>query len=91
MTIGKIWNITYPLIEKAEGNSINWRVAVASFQTLFEAGENTSGIKISAFIDILTTRSGPQLKKSKCLKCVNASAVRFDSYEAETAKTFTSK
>lgn len=36
-------------------------------QILFEAGENTSGINVAAFIDILTQRSGPQLCKSECI------------------------
>lgn len=36
------------------------------WQILFEAGENTSGVNVDAFIDILTSRSGVQLCKSKC-------------------------
>ena len=34
-------------------------------QELFEAGEEHKDIDISVFIDILTTRSGPQLTQSK--------------------------
>ncbi|XP_068608799.1 annexin A1-like [Brachionichthys hirsutus] len=33
-------------------------------ETLYNAGENTSGTDVCAFIDILTTRSGPQLSKT---------------------------
>lgn len=36
-----------------------------NLQILFEAGENHADIDVSVFIDILTSRSGPQLSKSK--------------------------
>ncbi|XP_030291778.1 annexin A1-like [Sparus aurata] len=49
---------------KAESTEVDNDLARRDAETLFEAGENTKGINISAFIDILTTRSGPQLKKT---------------------------
>ncbi|KAM8743326.1 annexin A1-like [Acanthopagrus schlegelii] len=49
---------------KAESTDVDNDLARRDAETLFEAGENTSGVNVSAFIDVLTTRSGPQLKKT---------------------------
>ncbi|XP_036973356.1 annexin A1-like [Acanthopagrus latus] len=49
---------------KAESTDVDNDLAQRDAETLFEAGENTSGVNVSAFIDVLTTRSGPQLKKT---------------------------
>ncbi|XP_073334576.1 annexin A1-like [Pagrus major] len=49
---------------KAEHTEVDMDRARRDAETLFEAGENTSGVNVSAFIDILTTRSGPQLSKT---------------------------
>lgn len=48
---------------KDESGVIDTDLAQKDAEVLFEAGENTKGINISAFIDILTTRSGLQLSK----------------------------
>lgn len=49
---------------KDESMEVNQDLAQRDAEVLFEAGENTKGINVSAFIDILTTRSGPQLSKT---------------------------
>ncbi|XP_070706712.1 annexin A1-like isoform X2 [Pempheris klunzingeri] len=49
---------------KDESTDVDIDLARRDAETLFEAGENTAGINVSAFIDILTTRSGPQLSKT---------------------------
>ncbi|XP_022600269.1 annexin A1-like [Seriola dumerili] len=49
---------------KDENTEVNTGMARKDAEILFEAGENTSGIDVSAFINILTTRSGPQLSKT---------------------------
>uniref|UniRef100_A0A3Q3K738 Annexin n=1 Tax=Monopterus albus TaxID=43700 RepID=A0A3Q3K738_MONAL len=60
---------------KDESNVVDMAQAKKDAEALFEAGENTKGTNVSTFIDILTTRSGPQLAQSECSKCVNASCV----------------
>ncbi|XP_047200419.1 annexin A1 [Hippoglossus stenolepis] len=50
---------------KDESNEINMGLAKEDAETLFEAGENTKGINVSTFINILTSRNGPQLSKSE--------------------------
>ncbi|XP_029300962.1 annexin A1-like [Cottoperca gobio] len=47
--------------DKDESVEIDKEVARKDAEILLEAGENTSGFNVSAFIDILTKRSGPQL------------------------------
>ncbi|XP_062268274.1 annexin A1-like [Platichthys flesus] len=49
---------------KDESNEINRKQAQEDAKTLFEAGENTKGTNVTTFIDILTSRSGPQLSKT---------------------------
>lgn len=49
---------------KAETSEVDVALARKDAEILFEAGENTSGVNVPAFIDILTTRSGPQLCKT---------------------------
>ncbi|XP_018540824.1 LOW QUALITY PROTEIN: annexin A1-like [Lates calcarifer] len=49
---------------KDESNEVNMDLARKDAETLFEAGENTSRINVSTFIDILTTRNGKQLSKT---------------------------
>ncbi|XP_061149549.1 annexin A1-like [Syngnathus typhle] len=49
---------------KDENTEVDMSQAQKDAETLFEAGENSKGIDVSAFIDILTTRSGPQLSKT---------------------------
>ncbi|XP_019965905.1 annexin A1-like [Paralichthys olivaceus] len=49
---------------KDESNEVNMGLAEEDAETLFEAGENTKGINVSSFIEILTTRNGPQLSKT---------------------------
>lgn len=49
---------------KAETTEVDIALARKDAEILFEAGENTSGANVSAFIDIMTTRSGPQLCKT---------------------------
>ncbi|XP_022059728.2 annexin A1-like [Acanthochromis polyacanthus] len=50
--------------KKDEDHEVDIDLARKDAETLFEAGENTEGIDVSTFIDILTTRSGPQLSKT---------------------------
>lgn len=50
--------------KKDEDTEVDMDQARRDAETLFEAGENTKGINVSAFIDILTKRSGPQLSKT---------------------------
>ncbi|XP_061836755.2 annexin A1-like [Nerophis lumbriciformis] len=49
---------------KDENIEVDMDKAHKDAESLFEAGENTKGVEVSAFIDILTTRSGPQLSKT---------------------------
>ncbi|XP_051269061.1 annexin A1 [Dicentrarchus labrax] len=49
---------------RAENTEVDTDLARRDAQTLFEAGENTDGVNVDAFINILTTRSGPQLSKT---------------------------
>nr|XP_046230743.1 annexin A1-like [Scatophagus argus] len=49
---------------KDESSEVDMDLARRDAETLFEAGENTCGVNVSAFIDILTTRSGQQLSKT---------------------------
>ncbi|KAM9338259.1 annexin A1-like [Symphorus nematophorus] len=49
---------------KSDSSEVDMDLARRDAETLFEAGENTSGVNVDAFIDILTTRSGPQLSKT---------------------------
>ncbi|XP_061657295.1 annexin A1-like [Syngnathoides biaculeatus] len=49
---------------KDESTDVDMTLAQTDAETLFEAGENTKGVDVSAFIDILTARSGPQLSKT---------------------------
>ncbi|XP_077354286.1 annexin A1-like [Festucalex cinctus] len=48
---------------KDENTEVDMALAQKDAETLLEAGENTKG-QISTIIDILTTRSGPQLSKT---------------------------
>lgn len=50
--------------KKDEDHEVDIDLARKDAEALFEAGENTKGIDVSTFIDILTTRSGPQLSKT---------------------------
>ncbi|XP_068191199.1 annexin A1-like isoform X2 [Antennarius striatus] len=50
--------------KRSVSTDVNMDLAVKDAEALFEAGENHSGTDVSAFIDILTTRSGPQLSKT---------------------------
>lgn len=50
--------------DKDESTEVNIDLARSDAETLFEAGENTSGVDVATFIDILTKRSGPQLSKT---------------------------
>nr|XP_057918555.1 annexin A1-like [Doryrhamphus excisus] len=50
--------------QKDEDTVVDMDQAQKDATTLFEAGENTKGVDVSAFINILTTRSGPQLSKT---------------------------
>ncbi|XP_077478191.1 annexin A1-like [Stigmatopora argus] len=49
---------------KDESTDVDMAMAKKDAETLFEAGENTKGVNISAFLDILTKRSAPQLSKT---------------------------
>ncbi|KAK0144060.1 Annexin A1 [Merluccius polli] len=49
---------------KNESHTIDTDLAKQDARDLFEAGEEMKGIDISVFIDILTSRSGPQLAKT---------------------------
>jgi len=49
---------------KNESAEVDMALAQKDAETLFESGENTAGTNVSAFIDILTTHSGPQLSKT---------------------------
>uniref|UniRef100_A0A3Q3KIG9 Annexin n=1 Tax=Monopterus albus TaxID=43700 RepID=A0A3Q3KIG9_MONAL len=49
---------------KDESNVVDMAQAKKDAEALFEAGENTKGTNVSTFIDILTTRSGPQLAQT---------------------------
>ncbi|XP_019744341.1 annexin A1-like [Hippocampus comes] len=49
---------------KDESTEVDMTRAQKDAETLFEAGENTKGVDIAPFLDILTTRSGPQLSKT---------------------------
>ncbi|XP_054613092.1 annexin A1-like [Dunckerocampus dactyliophorus] len=49
---------------KDENTKVDMDQAQKDATILFEAGENTKGVDVSTFIDILTTRSGPQLSKT---------------------------
>lgn len=50
--------------QKDESVEIDHDLARKDAEILFEAGENTKGTDVSAFIDILSKRSGPQLTKT---------------------------
>ncbi|XP_008287262.1 annexin A1-like [Stegastes partitus] len=49
---------------KDESHEVDSDQARKDAEILFESGENTKGIDVPKFIDILTTRSGPQLCKT---------------------------
>ncbi|XP_059214125.1 annexin A1-like [Centropristis striata] len=49
--------------DKDEGTEIDRELARQDTQVLFEAGDHPDGIDVAVFIDILTSRSGPQLAK----------------------------
>ncbi|XP_040915335.1 annexin A1-like [Toxotes jaculatrix] len=49
---------------KNETTEVNMALAQKDAETLFEAGENATGVNVDTFIDILTTRNGPQLSKT---------------------------
>jgi len=49
---------------KNESTEVDMALAQRDAETLFESGENTAGTNVSAFIDILTSRGGPQLSKT---------------------------
>ncbi|XP_077399273.1 annexin A1-like [Vanacampus margaritifer] len=49
---------------KDESTEVDMALAQKDAEILFEAGENKKGVDISAFLDIMTTRSGPQLTKT---------------------------
>ncbi|XP_044188650.1 annexin A1-like [Thunnus albacares] len=49
---------------KNESTELDMALAQRDAETLFESGENTAGTNVSAFIDILTSRGGPQLSKT---------------------------
>lgn len=49
---------------KSESMEVDMALAQKDAEVLFESGENTDGVDVSAFINILTTRSGPQLSKT---------------------------
>uniref|UniRef100_A0A667XSW4 Annexin n=1 Tax=Myripristis murdjan TaxID=586833 RepID=A0A667XSW4_9TELE len=51
--------------DKDEDNTIDLERAKKDAVALFEAGENSKGTDVSTFINILTSRSGPQLTKSE--------------------------
>ncbi|XP_035464514.1 annexin A1 [Scophthalmus maximus] len=50
--------------KKDEDHDVDAELAESDAKTLFEAGENSKGIDVSTFIEILTTRSGPQLTRT---------------------------
>ncbi|XP_029921235.1 annexin A1-like isoform X1 [Myripristis murdjan] len=50
--------------DKDEDNTIDLERAKKDAVALFEAGENSKGTDVSTFINILTSRSGPQLTKT---------------------------
>uniref|UniRef100_A0A7N6F827 Annexin n=1 Tax=Anabas testudineus TaxID=64144 RepID=A0A7N6F827_ANATE len=47
-----------------ESTVVDVALAQKDAETLFEAGEHRKGTDVNAFIDILTSRSGPQLSKT---------------------------
>ncbi|KAM8872223.1 annexin A1-like [Synchiropus picturatus] len=49
---------------KDECHDVDLEQARKDAHTLFEAGEDSDGIDVNVFIDILTRRSGPQLSKT---------------------------
>lgn len=49
---------------KDESGEVDLDQARKDAEILFEAGENHTDVDVSAFIDILTTRNGPQLSKT---------------------------
>ncbi|KAF7665064.1 hypothetical protein LDENG_00156070 [Lucifuga dentata] len=49
---------------KDESNAVDMELVQQDAEALFEAGENSEGIDIPVFIDILTKRNGPQLSKT---------------------------
>ncbi|KAM8828388.1 annexin A1-like isoform 1-T2 [Spinachia spinachia] len=49
---------------KDESKEVDMNLAQKDAEILFEAGENTKGINVSAFIDILTKRNASQLSKT---------------------------
>uniref|UniRef100_A0A667YAX3 Annexin n=1 Tax=Myripristis murdjan TaxID=586833 RepID=A0A667YAX3_9TELE len=53
--------------DKDEDNTIDLERAKKDAVALFEAGENSKGTDVSTFINILTSRSGPQLTKSEVI------------------------
>lgn len=50
--------------DKDESTEVDMALAQKDAKILFEAGENSKGSNVSDFIDILTSRSGPQLSKT---------------------------
>jgi len=50
--------------DKDESVEVDMSLAQKDSETLFESGENTDGTNVSAFINILTTRSAKQLSKT---------------------------
>ncbi|XP_047425045.1 annexin A1-like [Mugil cephalus] len=49
---------------KDESTEVDMALARKDAETLFEAGEKSKGVNVSTFINILTSRSGPQLSKT---------------------------
>ncbi|XP_054600668.1 annexin A1 isoform X2 [Nothobranchius furzeri] len=52
--------------KKDESTVVDMELARKDAQILFEAAETSRKVNVSTFINILTTRSGPQLSKMKC-------------------------
>ncbi|XP_037548600.1 annexin A1 [Nematolebias whitei] len=50
--------------KKKESTEVDSELAKNDAKVLFESGESASKVNVSTFIDILTTRSGPQLCKT---------------------------
>uniref|UniRef100_A0A673AMC7 Annexin n=1 Tax=Sphaeramia orbicularis TaxID=375764 RepID=A0A673AMC7_9TELE len=50
--------------DKDESTQVDMDLAQKDAKILFEAGENSKGSNVSDFINILTSRSGPQLSKT---------------------------
>ncbi|MEQ2174226.1 hypothetical protein GOODEAATRI_005661 [Goodea atripinnis] len=66
--------------KRDETTEVNMEMAKKDAKVLFEAGEGVGKADVSTFINILTTRSGPQLSKSESQKCLNVPFVGFYHY-----------